>query len=86
MANKDAIALANVLQNMVKQNEKSTPLNVMNLAMADEGPSDPVYLPLDLPCLPLSTMAHVDAFENLLSNEVYFRQVVSSFRTFASTL
>lgn len=79
MANKDAAALAIVLQTMALQNEKTASLFAMNLAVADQDPPDPVYLPLDLPCLPLTTMAHVDAFETLLLNDGYFKQVVSFF-------
>lgn len=61
---------------MIKQNEKTVSMNASNLAVAEQSLPDSVYLPLDLPCLPLSTMAHVDAFEKLLSNEMYFKQVV----------
>lgn len=87
VAAKDAAALANVLQNMAAKNQMmqqfcQMPMNPVNLSLAGLGPVEPVDLPLGLPCLPLTTMAHVDAFENLLLNEAYFKQVVRSISFF----
>ncbi|XP_052122646.1 uncharacterized protein LOC127749254 [Frankliniella occidentalis] len=61
---------------LMQQLCRSVPLDPMELSLTDLGLINPDELPLDLPCLPLKSMAHVDAFENLLLNIAYFKQIV----------
>lgn len=87
-AAEDVSSLASTLQNMARKTQlmqhfrQNMPMNPMNLSLVDIDPAEAVEIPTDLPCLPLTTMEHLDAFENLLFNDVHFKQVVRFFGLF----
>ncbi|KAJ1529459.1 hypothetical protein ONE63_006236 [Megalurothrips usitatus] len=73
---KDATALPNVFPSIATKNEVCQKMTPMSMNMTDLGPVEPTEVPLDLPCLPLATLAQAEEFDVLLLDDTYFKQVV----------